>query len=436
VSRYSLSHVSDPDLVRGLASAVAQDRSATAVVLAHLAEFDARRLYVPAAFPSTYLYCLHELHLSEDAAYKRIQAARAARQFPAIFEAVAEGRLHLTAVNLLAPYLTPENAEALLKAAAHRTKSEIEQLLAERFPRSETLALVQALPSSPPLPEDQRPPVPPQTCASDGVGVTRGVAPEQVPLAPRSNTTPVAPERFLVQFTFGKSEHDDLQYAQALLSHVIPSGDIAKVIARALKALISQQEKRKLGATSKPRPSPRRATGKRYIPAHVRHAVWERDGGQCTFVSPDGHRCPARTLLEYDHVDPVALGGQATVDGVRLLCAVHNQYAAECAFGSQFMANKREEARRARAETRAAAARREAEAREAAAAAEKAKELDVVPALRNLGFRADQARLAAAHCDSTVPDGPLEERLRTALRFLAPPARRWRPVPNGLAPAP
>jgi len=101
------------------------------------------------------------------------------------------------------------------------------------------------------------------------------------------------------------------------------------------------------------------------------------------------------------------------------------------------MANKREEARRARAETRAAAARREAEAREqAAAAAEKAKELDVVPALRNLGFRADQARLAAAHCDSTVPDGPLEERLRTALRFLAPPARRWRPVPNGLAPAP
>ena len=160
MSRYSLSHVSDPDLVRGLASAVGQDRSATVVVLAHLAEFDAR-LYVPAAFPSTYLYCLHELHLSEDAAYKRIQAARAARQFPAIFEAVAEGRLHLTAVNLLAPYLTPENAEALLKAAAHRTKSEIEQLLAESFPRSETLALVQALPSSPPLPEDQRPPVPP-----------------------------------------------------------------------------------------------------------------------------------------------------------------------------------------------------------------------------------------------------------------------------------
>src|SRR2546426_9705819 len=82
MSSYSLTRVSDPDLVRGLTSAVAQDRSATVVVLAHLAEFDARRLYVPAAFPSTYLYCLHELHLSEDAAYKRIQGGACGTAVP------------------------------------------------------------------------------------------------------------------------------------------------------------------------------------------------------------------------------------------------------------------------------------------------------------------------------------------------------------------
>src|SRR5947199_7592787 len=111
---YSLSHLSDGDLLRGLASAVAQDRSASAVVLAHIAEVDKRRLYLPAGFPSMFLYCVHELHLSEDAASKRIQAARTARQFPAIFELLADGRLHLTAVNLLAPNLTPVNANALL----------------------------------------------------------------------------------------------------------------------------------------------------------------------------------------------------------------------------------------------------------------------------------------------------------------------------------
>jgi hypothetical protein len=122
----------------------------TAALLAHLAEVDARKLYLPAAYPSMFDYCVHELHLSEDAAYKRIQAARIARQFPALFEALADGQLHLSGVCLLAPYLTRENADLLLAAAAHRTKAEIESLLAQRFPRSETMELVQALPASPP----------------------------------------------------------------------------------------------------------------------------------------------------------------------------------------------------------------------------------------------------------------------------------------------
>ena len=53
---------------------------------------------------------------------------------------------------------------------------------------------------------------------------------------------------------------------------------------------------------------------KRTIPAHVKRAVWERDRGQCTFVGEAGHRCHARKFLEFDHVDPVARGGQATVE--------------------------------------------------------------------------------------------------------------------------
>src|SRR5437867_5224457 len=149
MQRYSLAHLSDPDLLRGLAALVAQDRVTTAALLAHIAEVDARRLYLPAAHPSMYAYCVQELHLSEASAYKRIQAARAARKFPLIFEALAEGRLHLSAVVLLAPYLSPENVESLLAGAALKTKAEIEVLLARRFPRAEALGLVQALPASP-----------------------------------------------------------------------------------------------------------------------------------------------------------------------------------------------------------------------------------------------------------------------------------------------
>src|SRR5512134_3619243 len=107
MSMYRLSHLSDGVLLRDLAVHVAQSRANIAIVMAHVAEVDARRLYRPAGHPSMFSYAVHELRLSEDAALKRIQAARAARQFPAIFDAVADGRLHLSAVTLLAPHLTP-----------------------------------------------------------------------------------------------------------------------------------------------------------------------------------------------------------------------------------------------------------------------------------------------------------------------------------------
>src|SRR6266850_8549165 len=116
----------------------------------------------------------------------------------------------------------------------------------------------------------------------------------------------------------------------------------------------------------------------RHIPANVKRAVWERDQGQCTFTSEAGRRCAARTRLEFDHIVEVARGGEATVAGIRLRCRAHNQYAAECTFGTGFMREKREAAQR-KADTRRQ--EREARSRAQAAAAE-----EVIAPLRALGF--------------------------------------------------
>ena len=43
-------------------------------------------------------YCVERLHFSDGAAYKRIRAARAAREYPRLLADVAEGRLHLGAI--------------------------------------------------------------------------------------------------------------------------------------------------------------------------------------------------------------------------------------------------------------------------------------------------------------------------------------------------
>jgi len=95
--------------------------------------------------------------------------------------------------------------------------------------------------------------------------------------------------------------------------------------------------------------------------------VWERDQGRCSFVGTGGRRCDARRFLEFDHVEPVARGGRATIDGMRLRCRAHNQYEAERAFGVDFMRAKREEARGA-----AITAREARESSQAAATAMRA----------------------------------------------------------------
>ena len=56
---------------------------------------------------------------------------------------------------------------------------------------------------------------------------------------------------------------------------------------------------------------------------HVKHAVWKRDGGQCTYVGENGHRCTSRKFLEFHHVVPYAMGGEATVENIQLRCRAH-----------------------------------------------------------------------------------------------------------------
>jgi len=116
------------------------------------------------------------------------------------------------------------------------------------------------------------------------------------------------------------------------------------VLERALDALVEKLERRKFAKAARSRPG-KASKNPRHIPADVRRAVWERDEGQCTFVSDKGKRCEARTRLEFDHIDPVARGGRSSKDGLRLRCRAHNQYEAECTFGAGFMREKRESAR-------------------------------------------------------------------------------------------
>ncbi|MBI4263711.1 MAG: hypothetical protein HY657_05010 [Acidobacteria bacterium] len=355
-TRSSFAALSDHDLLAAVKQLAARERHATAHLIASLVELDARRLYLGEGCSSLFTYCTQILHLSEHAAYGRIEAARAARRFPVILELLAEGTITLTTVGVLAPHLTGENHQRLLAAAQHRSKREVEHQIAHLCPRPDVPASVRKLPaptnrtrtSPPPTSETgsvlTNPavllPTQPLSSAASAQSPedTESTAPSPAPvLVPRPQPrpaviAPLAPERYRVQVTLGAETVEKLRRAQDLLRHTIPTGDPAAIFDRALTLLLDSLERTKLAATDSPRPGRPPAARSRHIPAAVRRGVWARDGGQCAFIGTEG-RCAERGFLEFHHVVPYAVGGTATIETISLRCKRHNGYEAEQEFG-------------------------------------------------------------------------------------------------------
>src|SRR5512142_2131312 len=133
-TRRSLFGAPAHEVLQTLARLTEEDRAHTAEMLQVLGVVGARKLYLP-DYSSLYRYCVEALRMSEQSAYLRIYAARLAWRLPVLYDAIAQGRLNLTSVRLLGPYLTKANADELIAAAAGRAKPQLQALLAERFPR-------------------------------------------------------------------------------------------------------------------------------------------------------------------------------------------------------------------------------------------------------------------------------------------------------------
>jgi hypothetical protein len=325
------SQLSDDDLMDRVKSLARCEREATASLIAHLAELDARRLYLGAGFSSLFTYCCEVLHLSEPAAYNRIEAARAATRFPVILRMLGEGSLSLATVRLLASHLTTENHQALLAAATGKSKRHVEELLVQYFPRPDVPSSVRKLPAARALPEpsDATLPAPsdtPTMAPLASLPLTGACLKAAPPPARRPVVSPLAPDRYEIRFTASAQTREKLRLAQDLLRHAIPSGGLAEVIDRALTALLEDLARKKFAATDRPRASRGTAPGSRDIAAKVRRTVWLRDHGVCTFVSKSGPRCNERAFVQFHHAHPHSVGGEATVENLHLRCGPHNRY--------------------------------------------------------------------------------------------------------------
>jgi len=257
---------------------------------------------------------------------------------------LADGRLHLSGIVKLAAHLTRENHKLLLERASHRSKRQIEELLAELFPRPDAPALMRKLPER----RVTMPAVGPSTAATASpnpeLAPDRVERPEPVVPALPALVVPLAPTRYKVQFTASAQLHDKLERLRALMRSKVPDGDLAAIIEEAVTEKLERLEARRFGTTKAARASLSQtaaAPGSRHIPAAVKRVVSERDGRRCRYEDKHGRRCSARAGLEYHHCHPFGFGGDNSPGNIFLLCRLHNQLVAEHDYGATAVARKR-----------------------------------------------------------------------------------------------
>src|SRR6478609_7352642 len=271
--QYRLGRLGNSELLAGLSTLVRQSNELTAQVLAHLVELEERMLHLELGFASLFSYCVEALGMSEGAAGRRVAAARVCRRFPAAFERVARGQLHLCAHCALAHHLTTDNATELLDACRGKTRRQVEELLAVRYPRPDVREQIRRLPArtgvsvaeqASPLAQavESAPLVAGvQTSSMQILGQSPAItasppSPPTGPVATPASTDsrrrarelePLSADRFGVHFTADAELRDLIERARALASHRLPNGDLASLMKLMAASFVQQEEKRRFG---------------------------------------------------------------------------------------------------------------------------------------------------------------------------------------------
>ena len=319
-------------------------------------------------------YCRQILGLRENEAYLRITVARAAREHPVLLEMLRDGRLHLSGIARLAPHLTRQNADAVLRRACGMSHREIRELVAELEPSPDVAPSVRKLPQRPALgsggsslrlgaallgaPRVESEAV---NIESDAVRLGSGAVrlesgavrleSDAVKLEPRVATPgrpavvePLAPTRYQVRFTASAELREKLERLQALMRSSVPDGDLARLIDIAVSEKLQRVEAKRFGRTKAPRKDladTDTTPSSRHIPAPVRRLVHQRDGDRCSYRDRYGRRCAKRHNLEFHHKHPFAHGGDHSPANLTLMCRAHNTLVAEQDYGEDVMARFR-----------------------------------------------------------------------------------------------
>jgi len=320
----------EQDLIEKIKNLRGNERAVVAELIGTLSEIYTRKLYLEAGYPSLYSFCEQALGYSSGAAWRRCAAAKVILKAPVVLDKLRSGELNLCAVAELSKVISEENCTALVPQATGKSKKEVQLLVAEHQPAARSAKCREIV----------------------RVKQVVGENSDNSPLLD-TGVPPVSNKRFTITLELTEEEMEIVNQAQVVLSTRKVKDTLlksARKITQHQKKLRALREKRVVKANQKSPTSPVRKSEaasddhqpqkrSRHLPEDVRHQVVKRDGGRCSYVAADGTRCCETKNLEFDHVRCFALGGESTVQNLRLVCRGHNRLYAEQVFGRATIEN-------------------------------------------------------------------------------------------------
>lgn len=258
----NLQHLIDQSLLQDTKKLATSEREITVKVLHHLREIDRRKLFSDQGYRSLYDYCVRELKYTEAAAHRRIAASRLLTELPFLEKKIENGSLNLTNLASLTQFFRQENIVGI-------KEKEITLKRVEGLSTRECELRLLEMSTKPP------------EIKKEAIWVTKDV---------------------ILQL----KEYRDLKGS---------TESLADVVAETVTSALSELQKSKFKLVDRPRIS--RFSNSRTPSASVKREVYQRDKN-CV-------KCGGKFNLQYDHKLPYSLGGEATVENIRLLCFNCNQ---------------------------------------------------------------------------------------------------------------
>jgi hypothetical protein len=301
-----LKKLSSPELLAKTRALTAEERRVTLELILHLKEIEARMLYAELGYDSLHEFAIKDLGLSGGSAHRRLAAMCLLNEVPEVKEKLATGALTFTnaakiQVALNAAHETPLKMDLkseIVRACSNVTQNECDRILFQKIP-------------------------------------------ELTEHLPEEKVRRVTADKTEIKLIVSEALLQKIQKLNHLLSHANTEQKILNLFERLVDQELERQVKKSqpktkthptVGPHEKLRSDSVEVRPSKAVPAEIRKQVFARAHSKCEF---DG--CNSTYQLQVDHIRPRCLGGDHSLENLRVLCRTHNLFEARRILGEKKM---------------------------------------------------------------------------------------------------